>query len=290
VALLLIAAGIFYAPTVARAAGGGGPVECTNPNPYTGNCTVGVGGGGKPGGGGTGNGGGGKPAPCKAKDGTVVPCQNGNGAWWSNSLACYLTPVVPPPVKSDPIWAGHSTGAIYACGPLIGPPVAVWLPAPPGPVIDPAVLAQQAIQAMQLKAITIGIVPEPRPGSVGIIGLPTWMWAQNPGATTVGPITRTASAGGFTVSATAHVDRMVWRMGDGSTVTCMGPGTPYQDSFGRSSSPDCGHTYTKTGRYTVAATSYWVVDWTGLGQTGQIPLNLTQTAAITMGEVQVINK
>jgi hypothetical protein len=197
---------------------------------------------------------------------------------------------VPQPPKSDPIWAGRTTGAIYVCGPLIGPPVAIWLAAAPGPVIDPAVLARQAIESMQLKAITIGIVPEPLPGRVGIVGLPTWMWAQTPTATTIGPITRSASAAGVTVTATAHVERVVWRMGDGATVTCMGPGTAYQDSYGRRSSPDCGHTYVRTGRYTVAATSYWVVDWIGAGQSGQIPLDLTESTAITMGEAQVINQ
>jgi hypothetical protein len=40
----------------------------------------------------------------------------------------------------------------------------------------------------------------------------------------------------------------------------------------------------------VQATSYWVVDWSGIGQSGQIPTNFTQTATITMGEVQVITQ
>ena len=66
-------------------------------------------------------------------------------------------------------------------------------------------------------------------------------------------------------------------MGDGTTVVCTKRGTPYADSFGRRSSPDCGHTYTRQGRYTVRATSYWIVDWAGIGQTGTIPMNFTST-------------
>jgi hypothetical protein len=169
----------------------------------------------------------------------------------------------------------------------------LWAASPPaGPAAppDPRVLAQQAIALMRLRAINIGIVPEPRTGSVGIIGMPTWMWAQNPSQSTWGPVTKSASAGGSTVTATAKVDRVVWAMGDGSTVACAGPGTTYQDSFGKKSSPSCGHTYTRQGAYTVRATSYWTVLWAGVGQSGTIPLTFTQTTKITMGEAQVLTQ
>ena len=55
---------------------------------------------------------------------------------------------------------------------------------------------------------------------------------MKPGDHTWGPITRTASAGGYTVSATARVDRVVWTMGDGSTNVCRKRGTPYADTYG----------------------------------------------------------
>ena len=77
-------------------------------------------------------------------------------------------------------------------------------------------------------------------------------------------------------------------MGDGTTVTCTRRGTPYADSFGKRASPDCGHTYIQQGTYTVRATSYWRVAWTGIGQNGTIPLDFTRTAVITMGEAQVL--
>lgn len=149
-------------------------------------------------------------------------------------------------------------------------------------------LAARAVAQMGLHAIDIGIVPEPKQGSVGIIGLPTWMWVADPSPSTTGPITRSVSERGFTVTATAKATRVVWRMGDGATVSCLGRGTPYKDSYGRQPSPNCGHTYTKSGRYTVQATSYWTVEWEGIGQTGEIPLDFTADTAITMGESQVI--
>ena len=234
------------------------------------------------------------PPKCVKPDGASIPCQDGN-SWWSNSLFCYIALEVPQPPKSDPIWAGHTVGAIYTCfSPLIVAGIRIyslWSATPPaGPAAppDPQVLAQQAIALMRLRAINIGIVPEPRAGSVGIIGMPTWMWAQNPDQNTWGPVTKSASAGGFTVTATANVDQVVWAMGDGSTVACTGPGTAYQDSFGKTSSPSCGHTYTRQGAYTVRATSHWIVQWAGVGQSGTIPLDFTQTTNITMGEAQVL--
>lgn len=141
---------------------------------------------------------------------------------------------------------------------------------------------------MVLRAPEIGIVPEDEPGRVGIIGLPTYMWVADPGPSTWGPITRTAAAGPWSVTATASVERIDWDMGDGTVVTCTTVGTPYVDAYQEQPSPDCGHTYTEDGDYTVTATSYWVIEWTGLGQSGTINFDVSDSTGITMGEVQVI--
>jgi len=287
------------------------PVSCPpgqSSNPQTGVCVIVIGAPGGPGSagpvGGAGpvgvrGGGAGAPAPQKCVDvnGVELPCTDGN-SWWSNGLGCYIALANPQPPPSDPGWAGHTDGAIYNCyNPLVakwgGTPLStLWsATSPAGPAAlppDPRVLAQQAIAVMQLRAVTIGIVPENRPGSIGIVGMPTWMWAMAPGPNTWGPITDSATADGSTVTATATVEKVVWAMGDGASVVCSGPGTPYQDGFGKTSSPTCGHTYTRQGTYTVRATSYWAVAWTGLGQSGTIPVDFTQSTTITMGEAQVL--
>lgn len=167
--------------------------------------------------------------------------------------------------------------------------------APPPP--DPAVVAQVALTDMNLRPVTIGIVPESTPGKIGVVGAPTWMWAATPGEATTGPMTRSATVGGVTVQAVATLDRVVWNMGDGSTVTCAGTaakGTPYYDAAGLKSSPTCGHTYTKPSdrqpglAYTVTATSYWTVNWQGGGGAGVIPQVLGNATQIQVGELQVI--
>lgn len=142
---------------------------------------------------------------------------------------------------------------------------------------------------MGLSAITIGVVPEPAPGSIGLVGMPNWMWVADPSQTTWGPISRSASAGGWTVMATARVSRVSWDMGDGQVITC-GQGTEYLDRYGLSKSPTCGHVYTRQGHYTITATSHWVVAWSGIGQVGTIAVDLVRSVPVTIGEAQVLKQ
>jgi hypothetical protein len=234
--------------------------------------------------------------------GREIDCESQFGLW---DGSCYVEVADPQPSMDDTVWAGHEDGVIVVCMPYICVPQpgqdtipvadcpgrsVYWAPQAPGVDVDPAVLARRAVDRMQLQGIDIGIVPEDTPGSVGIVGMPQWMWVNEPAPNTFGPITASASAGGFTVSATASVDRVVWDMGDGSTVTCAGPGTPYEDRFDIADSPDCGHRYTKQGEYEVTATSYWTIEWEGIGQTDAFPVERTNSTNIVMGEAQVITQ
>lgn len=234
-----------------------------------------------------------------------VPCNNGTG-YWSNTYHCYISPVTPPPPAGDPSWQGHQPGdgAIYNCNqPQTGMLIMIWSanpPAGPGQQITPQQVAQIAIKQMNMKSINVGLAPTPteaNPKAMGVIGVPVWMWVANPDASTYGPITASASAGGITVTATATVERVEWNMGDGSDAINCGQGTPYDSSVdGTKSSPDCGYTYQKTSwdkpnhEYTVTANSYWKVDWAGAGQQGTIRLPaLVSTVHIREGELQVLN-
>ena len=228
--------------------------------------------------------------PC-VNYGVTVPCTRGfppGTGHWSNHHNEYVVAL-----PTAWVWKGHEATGRFAfffdpgsTGPILGftegnlPIRAV------GP--DPRQLATQLIASMNLAPITIGIVPDPLPGRVGIIGMPQWMWAENPSENTVGPMARTVTQGGVTVSATGTMSRIAWNMGDGSVVTCGNVGTKYEDRYGKSPSPTCGYYYRKQGAFTVTATSYWDVTWTGAGQSGTIPLTLTSSASITMGEIQVL--
>ena len=223
-----------------------------------------------------------------------VPCSNPELGTWSNARACYIKAESPPPPLTDPVWNGNTTGSIYRCsasGIWSGPgSYLFWADSAPGVVPDPRVLAQQAVTQMRLRAISIGMAPDPSPGSVGLVGLPIWLWVASPDQSTWGPNTKTASAGGYSVTATGKVTQVVWSMGDGGTVACTSTGTSYTDSFGMSASPDCGYRYTKQGTYTVTATSYWTINWSGIGESGVINQTYTSSVVVTIGELQTVVK
>ncbi|MFD5872141.1 hypothetical protein [Streptomyces sp. NPDC060322] len=108
---------------------------------------------------------------------------------------------------------------------------------------------------------------------------------------TFGSATASATAGG--VTATAKVTRVRWAMGDGTTVACHGPGTPYAKSRGKAMSPHCGHLYERPsseqpgGRYQGTATATWTAP--ALSDGGQF--TETRATGFTVGvhEVQVVN-
>lgn len=197
-------------------------------------------------------------------------------------------------------WEGKSPkdGAVYerTCrnGPDGAPIISTFIAdaAADVPDVDPAVVAQQAVAKMKLVGPDIA---SPRTAGRYVVGMPMWMWV-NKSPTTYGPNATIATAGGVTVSATAKVTKIVWTMGDGSTVTCNGPGTAYTASYGKQKSPTCGHTYTHTsatqkdGMYPVAATATWTVDWqvNGGGETGQFTETRQSQAQVPIGEVQVV--
>jgi hypothetical protein len=229
-----------------------------------------------------------------------VPCSSEFG-YWSNAHNCYLTALNPQPPEGDSSWHGHEPGdgIVYTCyQPQTDMGRWIWAQNPPpgsGTGPTPREVAQIAADSMELSAINIGIAPEPGPDSVGLVGMPVWMWADDPDDHTYGPATASASAGGITVTATARVDRITWDMGDGTTLVCRTAGTPYEPAFGMRQSPDCGHVYERSSarepgeRYTVTATSDWVITWAGAGQTGTIRLNgLSRSVAIAVGEAQVL--
>ncbi|MEU5194507.1 ATP/GTP-binding protein [Streptomyces scabiei] len=217
----------------------------------------------------------------------------------TDKTVCVYKLADPQPPVGSLDWEGHEPGdgAVYeqTCGwgGVDGDTIVrmVWLAEPPAQeTADPAVLAQRAVDSMTLLGPDIA---SPRAAGKYTVGVPMWMWV-NQSATTFGPNTASASAGGVTVTATAKVSKIVWQMGDGASVTCNGPGTPYQASEGMAQSPTCGHVYSKTsagaknGKFPVTATSTWTIDWQGGGQAGQLTEIRQTNGQVAIGELQVV--
>jgi hypothetical protein len=290
-------------PGMAVADGSGG-VDCP---PLVVDCSVHAGGPGHPGGGQPpSNGGGNGPtsggAPVCTVDDVQVPCQRNDVGWFNPADHCYWKALDPQPGPDDPLWkiafgapadGQPGKGALYnvTCtgkGTELQSGTTYSASPPPGygGIADPAALAQQMVTQMGLLGADIGTAP--KKGSTSLVGLPVWLW-NTVSTSTWGPKTANASAGGVTVTATAHVDRIIWSTGDGTSVTCNGPGVKYDPTFG-TQQPACGYTYTKPGQYTITATSKWVVDWTATtGQRGQIPVDRTATTTVDIAEAQAVN-
>ncbi|MFD5633634.1 ATP/GTP-binding protein [Streptomyces sp. NPDC127077] len=231
-------------------------------------------------------------------DGRAGGSQDGSGSNDSKS-ECKYTKVDPKPPAEFPAWKGANPKKndlyFYGCtdGGQDNPDGFVVVPAgqqPPIAQVDPQVLAQRAVDSMTLLGPDI---VSPRADGKYTVGIPMWMWV-NRSATTYGPNSASASAGGVTVKATAKVSKIVWSMGDGASVNCDGPGTHYASSAGMAQSPTCGHVYAKTsagsqsGKFPVTATSTWTINWQGGGQAGQL-IEVRQTnVQVAVGEVQVV--
>ena len=158
---------------------------------------------------------------------------------------------------------------------------------------DPLALA---VTARETLALPVPVVEtSPAQASLQLVNLPTWLWV-NPAEWAA--VSKTAAVPGEAVTATATPVLVTWHPGDGSTVTCHGPGTPYTsaDNPG-SASPDCGHTYTRSsagqpgGAFTATVTITWDVAWQGTGGAGGVlaPLETTATAAFEVAESQALN-
>jgi hypothetical protein len=171
----------------------------------------------------------------------------------------------------------------------------IWIPIGP-PTLDtpavpsPAVLAQQADNELTLPSPRIGISPSIQQ----LVNLPTWLWISTNSWTAR---SATATVPGESVTATATPTSVTWGMGNGDTVTCNQPGTPYTAATNpATASPDCGYTYRQSsatqpsGAFTVTATTHWTVRWAGAGQSGIFDdLTSTATLAVPVAESQALN-
>ncbi|GGM12422.1 hypothetical protein GCM10010102_05130 [Promicromonospora citrea] len=266
--------------------------------------------GGGGGGDGDGEGGGDNQGPRTCRlEGREIPCTSEFGVW---DGYCYVRVVTDDPNVHQDVWGEHTDGVIVECSPIdcVGGPDPCpdahldWAPSGPaaaGPSAEE--LARRAVASMGLTMGEIGSTPPASASniaSVGTIGLPVWLWIADRAENTVGPITRSASDGGLSVTATGTLNRVEWTLtsSDGAivgSISCEGAnaaGTPFDGRNTAEPSPTCGFgaDLNRTpGVLTLTGTAYWVVEWQGGGQSGQIEVppqsNSTQ---IRIGELQAL--
>lgn len=256
--------------------GGFGGTQCGQS--YTPSCTVTAGSPGSSGGAMTGTGMA-KTSGTTPATGNIAP--GGCSGTMNKTFGC-----IPP-------GCSIATQTLGQCRPV---PAAGGRPAGgAGPPTQPApiVLARTARQSLILPSPQIR--SNPAQTDLQLTRLPTWLWISH---AVWAARSKTASVPGESVTATAAPASVTWHPGDGSTVVCKGPGTPYNSASNPSSpSPTCGHTYTTSsagqphGQYRATATIEWVVTWHATGGAGGTlpPLHTTAAAGFEVAESQALD-
>jgi hypothetical protein len=159
-----------------------------------------------------------------------------------------------------------------------------------GALSDDAVM-ERAVKQLRLPEPVIRTSPDA--GVDQVVRVPTWLWVDRSGWK---PVSTSVAVEGVRVTATARPVRAVWSMGEGGSVVCRGPGTPYSDAVRPDQpSPDCGYTYRRTSRsapggaFRVVVRVVWDVTWQGAGKTGEVHgIATSAQRQLVVDEVQAV--
>jgi hypothetical protein len=232
-----------------------------------------------------------------------VPCSRGDLGTFDYQDGCYYKEADPYPT-TGPVAAEYkrSGGAIYwATCPLTGAPGGfVWLARPPagmGPT--PGQLAQRAFDSLTLTKPSTGRYPAGRLQD----GTPytavrayTWYWTD---PSRFRSLTARAAAGPVWAQVTVKPVALSFNPGDGNAaVSCAGPGTAWNDSYGvwAASPSGCQYRYPHStihapGHVVTATYSIrWQVRWAGSGNSsGTLPDQTTSsTSTFAVAEVEAV--
>jgi hypothetical protein len=163
------------------------------------------------------------------------------------------------------------------------------------PAVAPSALALQAASSLTLPSPIVNL----NPSAFSVVNLSSWLWINGE---TWHSFRETASAGGVSATAIAVPETVTWSMGDGHTVVCDGPGTPYEPEMSDApQTTDCSYTYVTSsagqpspdgdsndGSYNVTATITWTVTWSATGTTGGGTLPALQTSSTVPVRVEQV--
>lgn len=143
-------------------------------------------------------------------------------------------------------------------------------------------------------------LPQPTPdtsppvGSPAFVNVPVWLWLE---PTYWTPIQISETTGTTTVFVRATPVRASWRMGDGTTVACDGPGTPWVSGMPETGS-NCRHTYERSsygepeGRFQGSLAVRWEFSWwlNGVYRGVFGSVDMSSDLLVEVGEIQAIER
>ena len=119
------------------------------------------------------------------------------------------------------------------------------------------------------------------------VGYPIWLWVASDTTT----VSHSVTQDGLHVSLTGRRLSIAFDMGDGNTTLCTKlTKRPAKLPDPMRKSPNCGYVYTKKGRYTLSATTTWLIEWQVVDQSGSFIVAFTETAdnPIVIGELLTV--
>ncbi|MEV7006639.1 hypothetical protein [Streptosporangium sp. NPDC051022] len=153
------------------------------------------------------------------------------------------------------------------------------------PAVTPEMLLQEALRQLRPPVPVVGTAP-PR-GREGLVGLRHFFWADRSQWHT---ISKRATAGPVWAEVTATPNHLVINPGSRqSSVTCQGPGTPYDPSKKpEAQKSDCSHLFTRSSaglpgsQYRVTVSVVWTATWSGSGGAGGTLAPITTSTAFPL--------
>ncbi len=161
---------------------------------------------------------------------------------------------------------------------------------PEGGLADPYQVALDALASVQITPPAIRTSPSEN-GRL-YVQVPTWLWLDSTWWQTY---EATANTGRVWSTVRATPVATTWELGDGRSVSCRGPGTPWRRGLSEDAS-SCTHTYRSSsasrpgGIFSLEVTVTLEVSWTSNATGGgTLPaVTRSSTIAVEVGEIQAI--
>lgn len=229
---------------------------------------------------------------------TVGAHASGEGAWYAR----YCGDKIPPP-GCDP--ASSPLGCLGIPSSAWGFSGVVWWSAADafgaGAPVDPADVAAEAYKFLPLPKADVAFNPPGTAAVPALVNLETWLWiAPTAWAPQYSEIEVCCPS--VAVRVEAIPERASFVMGDGTTVACAGPGTPYDPTRpAATQATTCAHTYKTSSaaqpgeHFVVSAAVEWRASWTVTGAApaagGALPPSrqASEPVPLRVAEVQSLN-
>jgi hypothetical protein len=178
----------------------------------------------------------------------------------------------------------------YRCNGLGAIAVDGYFVVPEGGLVDPHQLALTALASVAIAPPALRTSPSEN-GRL-YVQLPTWLWLDSTWWQTY---EATANTGRVWSTVRATPVATTWELGDGGSVSCRGPGTPWRPGLSEDVS-SCTHTYRSSsasrpgGTFDLEATVTLEVSWTSNATVGgTLPaITRSSTLDVEVGEIQAI--